>query len=151
VAVTVTGAIRRALGRVLEVGSDIGPDTDPEALHRLRILCKKLRYLITLFRSLFPPEELGPIVAELKQLQSHLGEFNDLHVEQVALRTSAEELMATGSGPPSTLLAMGQLLGRLEGEQTQHRAAFRTRFSRFARKKNLKRFEALFGAWEDKR
>ena len=149
VALPVTDAIRRALRRVLETGERIRPETEPEALHRLRIQCKKLRYLITLFRSLFPPSSLNPVVKELKQLQGHLGEFNDLHVQQVALRTSAEELMAAGKGPPATLLAMGQLLGRLEGAQARERGAFESRFRHFARAKNRRRFEALFGPWED--
>jgi CHAD domain-containing protein len=137
--------IWRAFGRVLEKGGGIGPRTPARALHRLRIDCKKLRYLITFFRSLYPAEDLNPIVKELKTLQDHLGEFNDLQVQQEALRSFAEELMETRRGPPATLLAMGQLLGRLEAAQAGERAMFHQHFSQFARPKNRKRFRVLFG------
>ena len=58
----------------------------------------------------------------------------------------AEEIMATESGHPATLLAMGQLMGQLEGKQTGVREAFDESFGHFSRPKNQKLFRALFGA-----
>jgi CHAD domain-containing protein len=138
--------IARAFARVLLKGEVVTPDSPAEALHRLRISCKKLRYLITLFRSLFPAKRLDPIIVELKRLQDHLGEFNDLQVQQETLRAFAQELMDSGRGPPATLLAMGQLLGRLDGAQARERGAFHHHFRQFSRPKNRKRFLQLFGA-----
>ena len=91
-------------------------------------------------------KRLNPIIVDLKRLQDHLGEFNDLQVQQETLRTFAQELMGSGKGPPATLLAMGQLLGRLDGAQARERGAFHHHFRQFSRPKNRKRFLQLFGA-----
>lgn len=131
--------------KILQRGSKIHPGTPAEALHRLRITCKKLRYLLTLFQSLFPPEAMGPLIKELKALQDNLGDFNDLRLQSNALHSFAEEMMSLGVGSPATLMAMGQLMGQLEEKQTVERGAFGRRFRTFARRANRKRFEELFG------
>ncbi|MGW8264965.1 MAG: CHAD domain-containing protein [Longimicrobiales bacterium] len=131
--------------KILKKGSRIQPGTPAEALHRLRITCKQLRYLLTLFQSLFPPEALGPLIKELKALQDNLGDFNDLRLQANALHSFAEEMMTLGVGPPATLMAMGQLMGQLEEKQIVERGAFSKRFKTFARRENRKRFEELFG------
>jgi CHAD domain-containing protein len=137
--------ILRAFHKILKMGSGIGWDTPAESLHRLRIACKKLRYLLGFFQSLFPPETLNPLIKELKMLQDNLGDFNDLQVQSAALRAFAEEMMTTGVGPPATLMAMGQLMGQLEAEQVLERRAFHKRFGAFARRGNRQRFEEAFG------
>lgn len=136
--------IWNAFTKVLRKGRRTGQDTSPEILHRLRINCKKLRYLITFFQSLFPEEELKLVIKELKILQDHLGDFNDLHVQREALKRFAGEMMASGEVPPATLLAMGQLMGQLETRQEIEREAFRKRFKRFSRPRNQARFKKLF-------
>jgi CHAD domain-containing protein len=137
--------ILTVFGKILSKGRRIRPETPAEALHRLRITCKQLRYLLSLFQSLFPPEALKPLIKELKSLQDNLGDFNDLRLQSLALHTFAEEMMALGVGPPATLMAMGQLMGQLEEKQVAERGAFRKRFRTFARRENRKRFEELFG------
>jgi CHAD domain-containing protein len=131
--------------RILKKGAEIRWDTPAERLHRLRIDCKKLRYLVAFFQSLFPPNALAPLIKELKMLQDNLGDFNDLRLQSGALRAFADEMMTTGVGPPATLMAMGQLMGQLEAEQELERRAFHKRFRAFARQKNRHRFEELFG------
>jgi CHAD domain-containing protein len=137
--------IWRRYRRALRDGSAIDPESPAEALHVLRIDCKKLRYLIALFQSLFPPEELGRIRRELKRLQNNLGDFNDYEVQQVSLRRFADQMVAERTVPSDTLLAMGQLVLQLEEGQAAERQEFATRWKRFARKKNHKAFESLFG------
>jgi len=130
---------------ILTRGREIGWDSPAEALHRLRIEGKKLRYLMTFFQSLFPSEAMAPMIGELKKLQDNLGDFNDLRVQAGALRGFAEEMLDTGVGPPATLMAMGQLMGQLEERQGVERRVFRKRFRTFARRENRRRFEELFG------
>ena len=137
--------IWKAFNKVLRRGGEIGRKTAAEALHRLRIDCKKLRYLITFFRSLYPAKALNPLIKELKRLQDHLGDYNDLQVQREALGRFAEEMMATTVGPPATMLAMGQLMGQLEGKQIQEREAFHQHFGQFSCAKNQERFRDLFG------
>jgi len=136
-------AIQRALNRVLKPGRRLGPKTTPKELHRLRIDCKNLRYLLTFFRTLLPAEVLNPVNKELKRLQDRLGDFNDLHVQDAALRTFAGELMATKRGPPPTLLAMGRLLGQMERAQAEERAALQQHMRRFSQPRNRGKFEEL--------
>jgi CHAD domain-containing protein len=127
-----------------ERASGMGADPPAEALHELRIECKKLRYLIEFFECLFPPAQLQPLRKELKQLQDVLGDFNDLHVQQETLRKLADEMLWTRGGPPETLMAMGRLMGQLETRQEAERMAFRQRYDRFATGRNVKRFRRLF-------
>jgi CHAD domain-containing protein len=136
--------IRSAFEKVMKKGQAVRKDTNPEALHRLRIDCKKLRYLLTFFRSLYPEDEIKPLIKALKRLQDRLGDFNDLQVQSETLSHLAEELMAAERGPPATLLAMGQLMGQMEGAQAKELEAFQEYFERFSRKKDRKRFKRLF-------
>ena len=131
--------------KVLKRGRKTDRRTSPETLHRLRIDCKRLRYLMTFFQSLFPAKALKPLIKELKNLQDNLGDFNDLYVQRAALLGFAGEMLASGKAPPATLMAMGQLMGQLEARQTVEGEAFRARFQKFAREKNQKRFRRLFG------
>jgi CHAD domain-containing protein len=137
--------IWRAYEKILKTGKKADPGTSPEALHRLRINCKKLRYLLTCFRSLYPGDALDPLIKELKRLQDHLGGFNDLQVQREAIKSSAEEMIAAETCPPPTLLAMGQLMGQLEAHQALEREAFRKRFRRYSRAANRTSFQLLFG------
>lgn len=135
--------------KVLKRGRRTDRKTSPETLHQLRIDCKKLRYLMTFFQSLYPPETLKPLIKELKNLQDTLGDFNDLYVQRAALLGFAGEMLATGAAPPATLMAMGQLMGQLETRQSVEGDAFRERFQRFAGEKNRRRFRSLFAGAEE--
>lgn len=136
--------IAKAHWKVLKRGRKTDRKTSPETLHRLRIDCKKLRYLMTLFQSLFSRKELMALVKETKRLQDALGDFNDLYVQRSALLSFAGEMMSKGTAPPATLMAMGQLMGGMEAQQAAERERFHESFQRFSRKRNRARFEALF-------
>ncbi len=123
-----------------------GADEMDAALHALRITCKKLRYLLELFGSLYPPKALAPLIDALKGLQDVLGEHNDLVVQRARLRGFAREMMQQGMAPADTFLAMGRLEAHIDQARLQTRAAFRRRFRRFARKKTRRRVRALFRA-----
>lgn len=88
-----------------------------EELHQLRIDCKKLRYLLELFRSLFDAEEIGAVLADLKHLQDLLGEMNDLEVQKGRLLELAQALQAREAAPAATLFAMGRIAQRHERRQ----------------------------------
>ena len=134
----------KVFGKVLNSGKAAGGDATAKALHRLRINCKRLRYLLSFFRSLFPPEEMKPLLKELKRLQDVLGDFNDIQVQQVSLRQFAEEMMYAGLAPPETFLAMGRLMGQLETQQEIERIAFARQFKTFAGNRNVRRFQRIF-------
>jgi len=136
--------IWRSSRRVLKRGGAIGPDTPAEALHRLRIECKKLRYLLEFFRSLYPEEEMLPLINALKRLQDNLGDFNDLEVQQETLEQFAQTMLVEKIGTANSLMAMGRLVERLEHRQGEERKIFHRRFAQFSSRKNRQRLKELF-------
>lgn len=136
--------IWKAYRRVRKGGRAIGPASPPEALHALRIACKKLRYLVELFRPLYPARELRSVVGDLKRLQDNLGAFNDTAVQQAALAAYAERMQAEGRAPAATLMAMGRLACLLDADQAAERRRFARRFARFDRPADRARMRRLF-------
>jgi CHAD domain-containing protein len=135
--------IRRAFRRVRKHGGDLDAGTPPEVVHRLRIDCKKLRYLLEFFRNVFEAQRVAPLVQALKRLQDHLGEFNDLDVQQRELRAMAAEMHEQGVGNADAVLAMGCLIGRLEQRQTDLKRRLVESVRSFVGKQNRTGFREL--------
>ena len=130
--------------RILKQGLAIDDSSPAARVHDVRLECKKLRYLMEFFRSLYDQAEIEMSIKELKRLQDNLGDFNDYEVQQASLAQFAEEMSAQAQTPVATLLAMGQLQSHLaEGQRTERRA-FGVRFARFASEENQQRFRRLF-------
>lgn len=138
-----SGRLWRLYRKICRQGAAIQPDTAPEALHILRKSCKKLRYLLEFFRSLYPEEELQDSIKALKQLQDILGDFQDAAVQSKALERYADE-MDRGDLARETLLAMGTLIGNLVARQEKARAHLAESFQLFTGPKNDERFHGLF-------
>jgi len=136
--------IWRAYRRVLTDGSAIGEASPAEALHDLRKDCKKLRYLMEFFQSLFPEPEIKPVIRSLKQLQENLGDFQDLEVQSDSLKSFSRDMMAEGKTPAETFVAMGVLVDGLLRRQREARAAFAACFAAFSAKPNQAACKALF-------
>jgi CHAD domain-containing protein len=134
--------IVRAHGKVIKKGRAIGPSAPDEKLHRLRIDCKKLRYLLEFFRDLYEPDGIGKVIKALKGLQDNLGDFNDLTVQQGAMEQFAEELTAARA-PAAALLALGQLIANLARRHDEERRRFHEQFERFDRRKIRQRLIRL--------
>lgn len=146
-----TKRIRRTFARVLEEGLAITPQSPPEALHELRKSCKKLRYLLEFFQSLYPAEQVKPLIKSLKRLLDNLGDFQDLEVQANKLREFAHQMVAEGEVPADTLLAMGMLVDGLLKRQQASRRAFAERFAGFADREQVAVYEALFGVERKRR
>ena len=136
--------IWRIYRRVYKDGSAIQSTTPAEALHALRIECKKLRYLMEFFRSIYPPEDIQFLIAALKQLQDNLGDFNDLEVQQGTLTQFARDMSTEGLASVDTLIAMGRLVEHLHRSQLQERERFDRCFAKFATKESKERCRELF-------
>lgn len=133
--------IRKIVRRVLREGAAITDGSPPEELHELRKSCKKLRYLLEFFQSLYPRDKISPLIKALKELQENLGEFQDLEVHAQALRAFATAPDAEPPLPPETLLAIGQLIERLRERSQQVRGEFAARFVVFAAPGNCQLFK----------
>lgn len=141
--------IWKAYRRVRKSGRAIRRSSPPEALHALRIACKKLRYLVEFFRPLYPAADMRRVVADLKQLQDNLGAFNDTAVQQAALATYGSQMQAEVDDSAAALLAMGRLQGCLEADQAAERRRFARRFKAFDGAANRSRMRRLFKPRDD--
>lgn len=135
--------IARSFSQVVRRGRGIGSRTKSSKLHRLRIECKKLRYLLEFFRSLHDPEELGPPLRLLKRLQDCLGDFNDLEVQQESLQRFAHRMGQEGFVPAGLFLAAGRLVERLASRQEGQRRRFAQRFAEFDCRATHERLERM--------
>ncbi len=137
--------IRKLYSKVIKEGEAITPDSPPERLHDLRKACKKLRYLMEFFQSLYPKPEIRAQIKEMKTLLDNLGEFQDLQVQAEALEAFGQQMMKEGA-PASALMAMGILVGKLLERQTLARQQFADLFAAFSSEANRQAFQQLFGS-----
>lgn len=136
--------IRKRYRRVIEDGSQIREHTEDAMLHALRIDCKKLRYLIEFFSSLFPKEEIEKLVGQMKTLQDELGAYNDLSVQQIYLMQIADSLPVADAQGKRALVAIGFLVEKLAAEQQAMKPKIVKRFADFAAPNNRALFRQLF-------
>ncbi len=130
--------------RVLKDGKAIASDSPAEALHDLRKDCKKLRYLMEFFQSLYPKPEIQRLIKQLKVLLDNLGDFQDLQVQAEKIESFGDQMLQEGA-PARTLMAMGILVGDLLKRQEQAREEFAELFGRFKNQENAQAFKKLFG------
>jgi len=130
--------------RAIKLGHVVVSGKNPEAFHTLRLVCKKLRYLMEFFRSLYPKERIVPLINTLKRFQDNLGDIQDYTVQQQMLPQFAAQMTEEGVAPSETLLAMGWLAGHLREQQQHAQADFARQFHRFARPKKQQQFRKLF-------
>jgi CHAD domain-containing protein len=129
--------------RAIKHGMAINEHSPAAALHDLRKTCKKLRYLIEFFQSLYPAAEIKTLIKNLKELQELLGDFQDCDVQERALKHFSEEMRQNGC-PEQTFLAIDALVQVLETKRCKARADFGGCFAVFAAPQNRTIFKSLF-------
>jgi len=129
---------------IVKAGNRIIENMEDEQLHALRIKCKKLRYLMEFFSSLFPRKKIRNLIKQLKKLQNNLGSLNDMYVQEKYLMDIALELPATDQKSKRTLMAMGSLIGTLNRKKRILKNTFPKIFRDFAAPQNKKVFHKLF-------
>jgi CHAD domain-containing protein len=130
--------------RSLKQGRAITPDSPAPDLHELRKTCKKLRYLMEFFQSLYPAREIRLLIRVLKSLQDNLGQFQDYEVQVSTLKRFSHQMVEENKVKPDTLLAMGMLIERMEDSQKLARQEFSDRFETFAATENVEHFRKIF-------
>ncbi|WP_333873969.1 CHAD domain-containing protein [Methylobacter sp.] len=135
--------IWKVFTRVLEEGESITDSSPSEALHDLRKSCKKLRYLMEFFQSLYPEQQIKYLIKNLKGLQEVLGDFQDYAVQEHNLKLFSEEMMALNTHA-NTFLAMGVLVQDLDAHRCRAREDFASRFEDFKQEENRSVFKLLF-------
>lgn len=137
--------IWKKYSRVIKLGKRIQANTPDLEVHNLRIECKKLRYLLEFFTSLFPEEEIWTAIKHLKKLQDNLGNFNDLYVQQESLKKFLSQTeIGYDQSKQKTLAAAGGLVSVLYQRQNNVRKKFKENFDGFSDKETTYLFTNLF-------
>lgn len=134
--------VLRAYNRLSSRTTSLTPHAAATKLHRLRIVAKKLRYLLEFFADLFNPDLTNPLVAELKLAQDSLGTYHDAWLQSERLTVLANEMLAAGAGA-ATLLTMGRLVADLERKQLAEAEKVFTRLHEFTSPANRRRFTEM--------
>jgi CHAD domain-containing protein len=117
-------SFRRSAGKVIWIRFEemmsfrdaaLGPD--PEGIHDMRVASRRLRAAVELFRDVFPPRRLRPLLRQVKDLADALGEVRDLDVMIQRLEKDMK-----GHPPPQRLV-----LRELTAEMAAGRKAARDR------------------------
>ena len=137
--------------KICRIASAIGPDTADVEVHDLRIHCKKLRYLMEFFASLFPQAAFKSLLKPLKILQDNLGMINDYAVQQINLQ---QFLRKVGNWPDGVDLEVAQSVGALtaalHAQQAEERAKTVKSFAAFNSPQIQQTFRVLFRAQKEK-
>lgn len=114
--------LKRAAQRVRRQGRAVTADAPDEALHRLRIACKRLRYELEFHGEVYPDALRRPLKLA-RRMQDLLGEHQDAVTASRRLEAYAETL-------PESVHIRGELIGigRLLQVQDARAAAVRRRF-----------------------
>lgn len=110
--------------RVLAAGAHVERES-AQAMHQLRIECKKLRYAAEFFTPLF--QDMEDFITHLKDLQDLLGIMHDVTV----MRHLLEDLLA-GKQDPDVLQYAGALLGWRTRQYYDIEDSFNQRWEQFA-------------------
>ena len=125
-------SIRQQCQRMLSsTPPDTLKDSAPEQLHRLRIACKKLRYMFEFFASAFPEEMTAEPIRRLRTLQDVLGQLNDLDVQRQMLWDIVRAVPGSPGRRHRTDRAIDLLTQTFENQQEQLRAEVHTTFTDF--------------------
>ncbi|MGJ0485655.1 MAG: CHAD domain-containing protein [Methylomicrobium sp.] len=128
--------------RVLKEGGAITLHSPAGDLHELRKTCKKLRYLIEFFQSLYPKQQIRKLIKQLKDLQDVLGDFQDFDVQIDFIERCYKD--DKSDLPPATVKALDELIRQLTAQKARARKHYQPAFEAFVQAKNHALFKSLF-------
>ena len=117
--------------RLIDSAETMTAWTAAEQVHEVRIVAKKLRYLIDVTPGFYDPVDLGRILGALKKLQRVLGDFNDAHVQESRLIEYGHALVAE-DGATSARTVLAQLAQRRREQGERLRTGVLDKMSEFA-------------------
>lgn len=110
--------IKRIYRKMVKEIQLINVNTADEHIHELRIIGKKLRYLLEFFDPILDHSAQDKLLKALKKIQNDLGKFNDLSV-QIASMTEKTETIPEND--KEHLLPLGILIGVLYHQYQEQR------------------------------
>lgn len=130
------------LGHVRAYDSVIA-DADATTLHALRIEFKRLRYAVTLFSDILG-STIKNFIEELKAIQDHLGQLNDISTAEARLTELIDSLEPDEAAPAIEVLR--DYITHLQSKETALRTAMPEIWTRFNSKTVQKHLASAIAA-----
>lgn len=130
--------------KIQKLAGKITSDTPDEAIHSIRIECKKLRYLLYFFDGLFDRKKVKQAGKQLKRLQDTLGTFNDLTVQGHYLESYLDEIEHKKEKDIGLIASLGGLIATLHSMELVEREKCIAELSVFSSSKNQELFDHTF-------
>ena len=132
----VAAIILNRLEKVIDKGLAVKTDSPDAVLHKVRIQCKKLRYLLDFFCSELPDGKTARVIKDLKKIQTVLGDFNDLSVQ---IRNMEERLhkLTPGRTAIENAAIFGAITAAMSKEKAAIQSQFQKAFSKFSSKETI--------------
>lgn len=138
----ISDIIMKRLDKVIAKGAKIKADSPDTALHKVRIQCKKLRYLLDFFYPALPDNIAARAVRNLKKVQAVLGNFNDYSVQIRNIDRSLHKL-SSGKSAIKNAAALGAVITKLSQEKMKARNQFWRVFSKFSGRTTITPLESF--------
>ena len=135
--------LKSAAKLAAKLGSLDPLDSSPEDLHKLRILCKKTRYLLEFFASILPKKEHELVTKRLIRLQDALGHFNDLTMHRKFMEARLAETASHKTGAAAMAAAVGAIIASLHLEREQARRPIKAAFNELRSKQVAEAFKKI--------
>jgi CHAD domain-containing protein len=140
-----SSVIWKCYRKVCVIARGINENTPDDDVHELRIECKKLRYLIEFFSSLFDKKDIAIIIKSLKILQNTLGLFNDYSVQQDSLKAFIDsKILESTKQNIAIAQSVGALIYALHQRQLVERSKVVSKFYSFDNAKTQIKFKTLY-------
>jgi CHAD domain-containing protein len=130
--------------KVVQFNRNLPAVLSDEYLHRLRIECKKLRYVLEFFQSLFNIKPVKSLVKKLRELQDTLGEYNDLRLQQNRLKTYINVQTRRGRTSSDLSGAINFLVTRIQQRKNELQLIFREQFADFCQPLRQRQLSDIF-------
>ena len=136
-------SVWKAWRRIRKQGRHAARTGTDEALHELRISCKKLRYLLEAFRTLFPAKDVEQAIRQLRKLQNVLGDIVDHQIQQQYLSQWQENFPGKQHrGVKAAMDYLGKVYARREKATKKE---FQRYYGAFVSVENRELFKTLCG------
>ena len=135
--------IYKALRRVEKKYQVVVKDFNPINLHKMRISCKKLRYVLEFFSPLYDESIYEKAIEALKTLQDALGLYQDVEVQKKMFLEITDGLSKIESITTDVFMTTGYLLRLLDERQQSSETNFIEYFDNFIDLINSKKFRKV--------
>lgn len=101
---------------------DVGKIQDHEivdAVHDCRILCKQLRYVADIFKSLYPAKQINLFLRIIKNFQNILGQYNDAYMQRIMISSYLINITGEKHQEIKALQDLQEVLARIKGNKYQ--------------------------------